>query len=66
MWYGSYMKNSEIGSNQARDNFAEVLADVEHNNISYFVKRYKKPVAVIVPVWWYEQAKGLLGNGEQS
>ena len=60
------MENNQIGSNQARDNFAEVLTDVEHNGAHVTVMRYKKPAAVIVPIDWYEQAKGLLENGEQS
>ena len=60
------MENNQIGSNQARDNFAGVLTDVEHNGAHITVMRYKKPAAVIVPIDWYEQAKGLLENGEQS
>jgi prevent-host-death family protein len=60
------MENWRIGSNQARDNFAEVLGHVEHDDVHYTVMRYKKPAAVIVPIDWYEQVKGLLENGKQS
>ena len=64
MWYGSGMESDQIGSNFARDNFADVLSDVEHGGWHFTVMRYKKPAAVIVPLTWYEQAKRLLGNGE--
>ncbi len=56
------MGNSQIGSNKVRDNFADVLTAVEHGGVHFTVMRYRKPAAVIVPVGWYEQIKGLLEN----
>jgi len=56
------MENNRIGSNQMRENFAGVLSDVEHDDKHFFVMRYRKPVAVLVPIDWYEQAKGLMGS----
>ena len=49
-----------------RENFAGVLSEVEHDDKHFFVLRYRKPVAVVVPINWYEQVKGLLKNGEKS
>jgi prevent-host-death family protein len=56
------MENNPIGSNQVRDNFAEVLTDVEHGDWHVTVMRYKKPAAVIVPVEWYREVCSLVAD----
>jgi prevent-host-death family protein len=56
----------QMGSDEARASFAEMLDEVQHHGRHITVMRYRKPAAVIVPREWYEQAKGLLGNGKQS
>jgi len=55
-----------VSSDDARRRFRELMDSVEHQDAHVTVLRYSRPAAVIVPIEWYEQAKGLLRNGEQS
>jgi prevent-host-death family protein len=63
MW--SYPVTS-VSSDDARRRFRELMDSVEHQDAHVTVLRYSRPAAVIVPIEWYEQVKGLLENGERS
>ncbi len=45
-----------VGSDEARSNFRTLLDDVEHRDAHVTIQRHGKPVAVIVPVDWYDRA----------
>lgn len=51
-----------IRSGEARDNFRDLLNDVEHHGEHITILRYNTPAAVIVPAEWYEQARAALGE----
>lgn len=57
-------EDEKVASDEARRRFRDLLDSVEHHDAHVTVLRYRKPAAVIVPIEWYEQAKGLLRNGE--
>ena len=59
-------EDETVPSDEVRRRFRELLDSVQHHGDHVTVLRYRKPAAVIVPIDWYEQAKSLLGNGEQS
>jgi prevent-host-death family protein len=54
------MVKEQIGSDEARRDFRELLNAVEHNGEHVTVTRYNKPAAVVVPAAWYEQARQAL------
>ena len=42
---------------EAREKIRDLVDDVTQKDAHVYVLRYDKPVAVIVPVEWYEAAK---------
>lgn len=56
------MERGQVGSDEARRSFRDLLDAVEHKHEHITVLRYDKPAAVVVPVEWYEQARQALGN----
>jgi prevent-host-death family protein len=60
------MPDKQIRSDEARRNFSPLLDEVKHQDVHITVLRYDKPVAVIVPVEWYERARKKLGNEKHS
>lgn len=46
----------EIRSDDARQNWRDLLNEVEHDGEHVTILRYNRPAAVIVPKDWYEQA----------
>ena len=57
-------EDEKVASDEVRRRWSDLLDSVEHHDAHVTVLRYRKPAAVIVPIEWYEQVKGLLGNGE--
>lgn len=57
--------SEEFTADEARRHFARLLGTVEHGGAHVTVTRYGKPVAVIVPADWHEQAKAALTQGEK-
>lgn len=56
-----------VRSDEARARFSALIDDVTHDGEHVYVLRYDKPVAVIVPVEWYEDAKRrVAGDGGQE
>lgn len=53
-------------SDEVRRRFRELLDAVEHKGEHVIVQRYTRPVAVIVPIDWYEQARQALANGNEK
>lgn len=54
------MDSEEFSADEARRHFARLLGAVEHAGTHVTVTKYGKPVAVIVPAEWHEQAKATL------
>lgn len=59
------MTGSEFSADEVRRHFASLLGAVEHAGTHVTVTRYGKPLAVVVPVQWYEQVKAALKQGEK-
>lgn len=59
------MTGSEFSADEVRRHFARLLGTVEHAGAHVTVTRYGKPLAVVVPVQWYEQAKALISKEGQ-
>lgn len=57
------MESEEVSANEGRRKFGDVLGAVEHAGTHVTVTRYGKPVAVVVPAGWHEQAKAALAQG---
>lgn len=53
-------------SNEVRVRWRELADAVEHKGEHVIVQRYTRPVAVVVPVEWYEQARQALTNGKEK
>lgn len=51
-------------SDEVRQNWRDVLNDVEHQGEHVTVLRYTTPAAVIVPVDWYRKASDLMSQGD--
>lgn len=49
--------DKHVQSDEARRNLRALLDGVEHHGDVVTIHRYDKPVAVIVPVDWFEQAQ---------
>lgn len=49
---------------EARAKFRDLVDDVTQDDAHVYVLRYTKPVAVIVPVEWYEAVKARIAEGE--
>jgi len=69
MSYGSYYNRSVdpetdrwVRSDEARAKFRDLVDEVSHEDAHVYLLRYDKPVAVIVPVEWYEQARATLAS----
>jgi len=57
----------EVRTDELRRNLRPLLNSVERERAHVTVKRYDEPVAVIVPIDWYEQARALVAaSGAQS
>jgi len=50
----------QVLSDQLRRDLRKLLDEIEHAGEHVVVARWDKPVAVLVPVEWYEQAKSAL------
>ena len=57
-----------VRSDEARAKFSALIDEVTHDETHVYLLRYDKPVAVIVPVSWYEDAKRRVAGdgGEES
>ena len=54
----------QIGSEEARRRFRDLLDDAQRGE-AVEILRHDKPVAVLVPAWWYYQvAKRIKGAGK--
>lgn len=53
-----------VRSNEARTKLRDLLDEVTQEGGHVYVLRYDKPVAVIVPVEWYEEMRKLSGTEE--
>jgi prevent-host-death family protein len=51
-----------VRSDEARAKFRDLVDEVAHEDAHVYLLRYDKPVAVIVPVEWYEQARATLAS----
>lgn len=60
------MTNDEFSADEARRHFADLLGVIKHGGTHVTVTRHGKPLAVVVPVDWYEQAKALISKEGQS
>ena len=49
-------------SDEARSKLRDLIDEVTQEGAHVYLLRYDKPVAVLVPVEWYEQAKTLIGK----
>lgn len=56
----------EVRSDELRRNLRPLLNAVEREHAHVTIKRYDEPVAVLVPVSWYETASARMeaGNGQ--
>lgn len=52
-----------VGSDEARSNFRSLLDDVEQHDAHVTIQRHGKPVAVIVPVDWYDRVTAGISAG---
>lgn len=52
-----------VRSDEARARLRSLVDDVTRDGAHVYLLRYDKPVAVIVPVDWYEQARDILMRG---
>jgi GIY-YIG catalytic domain-containing protein len=60
------LADNQILSDQVRLHFRATLSRIQHDGAHLHVVRYSKPVAVLIPVDWYEQAKALISKEGQS
>jgi prevent-host-death family protein len=56
------MEDKRVQSDEARRNLRTLLDDVAHRDEHVTILRYDTPVAVMVPVEWYEAARKALGT----
>lgn len=52
-----------MGSDEARSNFRSLLDDVEQRDSHVTIQRHGKPVAVVVPVDWYDRVTATISAG---
>lgn len=50
-----------VRSDEARTKFRDLVDEVTQDGAHVYLLRYDKPVAVMVPVKWYEQARKAAG-----
>lgn len=55
-----------VRSDEARANFSGLIDEVTHDGAHVYVLRYDKPVAVIVPVEWYEEMRRRVADGTEE
>jgi len=53
-----------VRSDEARSKLRDLIDEVAHDDSHIYLLRYDKPVAVIVPVEWYEAVKAKIAEGE--
>jgi prevent-host-death family protein len=56
----------DMGIEEARRALGDIIDRARLLDEPTTITRQGKPAAVIVPIEWYQQVKGLLENGEQS
>ena len=54
--------HQEVRSDDLRRRLRSLLNGVEREYVHVTIKRYDEPVAVLVPVDWYQQATAALGG----
>lgn len=54
-----------VSVGEARAKFRDLVDDVTQDDAHVYVLRYTKPVAVIVPVEWYEAVKAKISEEPQ-
>lgn len=54
----------QTGADEARRQFRDLIDEVMAEGAHITVERYGKPVAVIVPVSWYEEVRSKTGIKE--
>lgn len=55
-----------VSSDEARTKFRDLMDEVIRHESHIYVMRYGKPVAVIVPVEWYEQVRAQTAASEEN
>ena len=55
-----------VRSGEARSRFRGMIDEVAQDEAHVYLLRYDKPVAVIVPVTWYEAVKTAIEEGGQG
>jgi PHD/YefM family antitoxin component YafN of YafNO toxin-antitoxin module len=57
-----YEKDRWVRSEEARTRLRSLIDEVEHEEGHVYLLRYDRPVAVLVPVGWYEDMKAATGE----
>jgi PHD/YefM family antitoxin component YafN of YafNO toxin-antitoxin module len=52
-----------VRSDEARTKFRDLVDEVVQDDTHVYLLRYDKPVAVMVPVDWYEAVKAKIAEG---
>jgi len=60
------MREIRVDSAAARHDFRSVLDDVERRDAHVTIERWKRPVAVLVPIEWYQRARLALGEADSG
>jgi len=55
-----------VRSDEARAKLRDLVDEVAHDDAHVYLLRYDKPVAVIVPVAWYETVKAKIAEGDEQ
>jgi PHD/YefM family antitoxin component YafN of YafNO toxin-antitoxin module len=55
-----------VSVGEARGKFRDLVDDVTQNGAHIYVLRYAKPVAVVVPVGWYEEVKAKIAGADEG
>jgi prevent-host-death family protein len=55
------VESRQVRSDEARTHFRDLL-DAAEQGEHITILRYEKPVAIVVPVAWYEQATALIDS----
>jgi len=58
--------SSYASSDEVRRRWRELLDAVEHRSEHVIVQRYTRPIGVIVPIGWYEQAQQALNEENEN
>jgi prevent-host-death family protein len=55
-----------VRSDEARAKFRDLVDEVAQEDSHVYLLRYDKPVAVLVPVEWYEEVKAKISEKEEK